>query len=276
MAFALGPRADAAGYRLVAHETIASTNQDALERAAAGDAGRVWIVSAHQTAGRGRRGREWQTPAGNLAASLLTIVAPGDTANATLGFVAGLALDEALRRVAPSLDVAVALDAVERGPGSRDRLRLKWPNDVLIDGAKLAGILLEARPLPGNATAVVVGIGVNVVAAPEGLPYPATSLRALGAAVDAVTLFAALSDAWVGIERMWDAGRGFRTIRDLWLGRAGGIGDPVVVNAGGSVYAGVFETIDDEGRLVLRSQEGDRRTISAGEVHFGVTATVRA
>jgi len=275
MAFALGPKALAAGYRLVAHETIGSTNQDALDCAEA-DGGNLWVVSARQTAGRGRRGRPWQTASGNLAASLLTVTASGGP-DATLGFVAGLALDEALRRIAPTLDVVVAVDAVDRGGiDGRARVRLKWPNDVLVDGAKLAGILLEARALPGGRTAVVAGIGVNVMEAPLDVPYPATSLRALGVVVDAPLLFAALTDAWVGIARIWDEGRGFRTIRDLWLARAGGLGEMAAVSVGGSVFSGVFETIDDEGRLILRSPEGDRRAISAGEVHLGVAATVRA
>ncbi len=274
MAFTLGRKAEEAGYRLVAHDTIGSTNQDALDRAAAGDAGPLWVVSAAQTAGRGRRGRAWQSQRGNLAASVLSVHEGNPATGATLGFVAGLALDEALRRVAPSLDTAVVLDAVERGGGGRDRLRLKWPNDVLVDGAKLAGILLEARPL-ASGIAIVAGIGVNVVSAPDDVPYPARALRDLGVAADAEGLFAALSDAWVGIDRLWDGGRGFHRIRDLWLDRAGGIGEPAAVNVGGAVFSGVFETIDDEGRLVLRDSEGNRRTITAGDVHFGVAATVR-
>src|SRR5260221_3747482 len=102
MTLALGRKAEAAGYRLVAHDTIESTNQDALQRAAAGDPGRLWVASTHQTAGRGRRGRHWETPPGNLAASLLLLVDVAPTVGATLGLVARLALDEALRHVATS------------------------------------------------------------------------------------------------------------------------------------------------------------------------------
>jgi BirA family biotin operon repressor/biotin-[acetyl-CoA-carboxylase] ligase len=276
MQFALGPKAIAAGYRLDARETIGSTNAEALARARAGEAGRFWVATANQSAGRGRRGRPWATPPGNLAATVLTIVKADTMLGATLGFVAGLALDESLRRVAPGLALATALDAVEAGHGQQDRLRLKWPNDVLLDGKKLAGILLEAEPLAGGRLAVAAGIGVNVVSAPEGLPFPATALAALGIPVDAPGVFEALSDAWAGLERIWDGGRGFATIRDLWLDRAAGVGEAVAVKAGGEVRTGVFETIDRDGRLVIRADDGSRRLISAGEVHFGTVATVHS
>ncbi len=106
----------------------------------------------------------------------------------------------------------------------RNRFELKWPNDVLASGAKLAGILLESAILDGGRFAVAVGIGVNVVAYPEDLPYPATSLRALGATCDAETLFLALSDAWSENARLWDDGRGLAAVRQRWLARAAGLG----------------------------------------------------
>jgi BirA family biotin operon repressor/biotin-[acetyl-CoA-carboxylase] ligase len=272
MEFALGEAALKNSYRLVSFAEIGSTNAEGLVRARAGDAGHLWLVSPRQTAGRGRRGRPWETSAGNLAASLLLVAGEEPAIAATLGFVAGLALDEALRTVAPSLGMRVALDAVE---GRENRLRLKWPNDVLLDGAKLAGILLEAEALPDRRLAVVIGIGVNIVDAPTDLPYPATSLKALGIAADAPTVFAALSNAWAAIERIWNRGRGFPTIRKLWLDRAAGIGQEVSVRVGDSVVSGVFETIDETGRLVIRARDGSTRTITAGEIHFGAVATAR-
>jgi BirA family biotin operon repressor/biotin-[acetyl-CoA-carboxylase] ligase len=277
MDFILGPKARAAGYRLEAFETIGSTNAEALSRGRDGDVGRLWIVSAHQTAGRGRRGRDWGTPVGNLAASLLLIVDCPPSVAATLGFVAGLALDDALRRVAPDLAVAVALDGVEGADRARgDRLRLKWPNDVLLDGGKLAGILLEAEPTATGRLAVVVGIGVNVAEVPRNLPYPATALGDLGIPTSAGDVFHVLSEAWVGAERVWNEGGGFSDIRALWLERAAGIGEEVVVRVAGEVLRGVFDTIDDDGRLVIREAGGGRRTISAGEVHLGAVASARA
>ncbi|MBB5751245.1 biotin--[acetyl-CoA-carboxylase] ligase [Prosthecomicrobium pneumaticum] len=274
--FALGPAATAAGYRLIAYPTVGSTNAEALQRAREGDPGRLWLASDHQTGGRGRRGSSWQTPRGNLAASVLTVLPAQSPRAATLGFVAGLALDEALRKAAPQIGFVTALDGAGGWGGAvSDRVRLKWPNDVLIDKAKLAGILLEAEPLPDGRFAVVVGIGVNVQHAPTGLPYPATALAAEGATVDAASLFIALTESWAGIERVWDGGRGFPALRRLWLERAAGLGEAVAVRIGEEVFRGVFETIDEEGHLVIRSGEGKMRTIAAGEVHFGTVATAR-
>jgi BirA family biotin operon repressor/biotin-[acetyl-CoA-carboxylase] ligase len=272
MAFALGEKARDAGYRLEAFEAIGSTNAVAMARARAGDAGRLWIVSDFQSEGRGRRGSQWATAKGNLAASVFLPVRADPAVAATLGFVAGLSLDEALRRVAPGLAVAIAMDGLERGAGAAARLRLKWPNDVLLDGGKLAGILLEAEPLADGRLAVVAGIGVNVVEAPTGLTYPTAALASLGSSARATDVFAALSDAWAGIERIWDGGRGFPRIRDLWLDRAAGVGEEAVIRIGGEVLRGKFETIDNEGRLLIRLDDGTLRPVSAGEVHFGAMA----
>lgn len=277
MQFSLGPKAQAAGYRVLSYETIGSTNAEALSQARSGDNGRLWVVSTHQSHGRGRRGSPWETPAGNLAASLLSVVDSPPGAAARLGFVAGLALDEALRRVAPQLSIKVALDGIDTSAAtSGDRLRLKWPNDVLLDGGKLAGILLEAEPVAAGQLAIVIGIGVNVVGAPSGLPYPATALRSLATGADAHAVFSALSDAWAGLEGIWAGGSGFAEIRDLWLSRAAGLGEQVAVRSGGSVYTGVFETIDDDGRLVIRARDGEAHAVSAGEVHFGAVAAASA
>jgi BirA family biotin operon repressor/biotin-[acetyl-CoA-carboxylase] ligase len=276
MAFVLGNEAQRGGYRLTAFAETGSTNAEALAAARAGEAGRTWFVSDHQTAGRGRRGRPWATPPGNLAATLLMTDQPDPIAAASLGFVAGLALDEALRKVAPSLALRIGLDGLEPGTGEGARLRLKWPNDVLLDGAKLAGILLEGETLPGGDFAVAIGIGVNVVHAPEGLPYPAVALRTLGFPVDAAMLFVALSNAWAGLERLWASGRGFPLVRRLWLDRAAGLGERVAIRHGGEAVSGTFETIDESGRLVVLLADGSRRAVAAGEVHFGAVATVRA
>lgn len=276
MRFALGPKARAAGYRLETHDTIGSTNAEALAKARQGDPGRLWVVSKDQTAGRGRRGRHWVTPAGNLATSLLLIVEEEPGIAATLGFVAGLSLDEALRRVAPDLAVAITVDGLDGRGRPSDRLRLKWPNDLLLDGGKLAGILLEAEPMPGNRLAVIVGIGVNVAAAPTDLPYRAAALAEQGFACGADDVFDALSDAWAGLERVWDHGRGFAHIRRLWLERAAGLGEEIVVRSGEEMFRGTFETIDGEGRLVVRSAAGRMHTVSAGEIHFSALASTSA
>src|SRR6202011_2407481 len=178
-----------AGYRLAAFDSIGSTNAEALTRARDGERGPMWFVTSEQTAGRGRRHRPWIAPRGKLACSILERIDVSPAGAATLGFAAGLALETALQRV--------SMDASARSAGSDDmKFSLKWPNDVLAGQQKLAGILLEAEAVPGDRLAVVVGIGTNVVAAPEGTPTPATSLKAIGVDVGAEELFAILSDSW--------------------------------------------------------------------------------
>lgn len=273
MAFSLAPTAQQEGYRLEAHDSVSSTNALALERARDGDPGRLWIVSKRQESGRGRRGRAWATPTGNLAATLLFVGSCELRMAATLGFVAGLALSDALDAVLPDKKVAIGPD----GGGERgDRFELKWPNDVLARGAKLAGILLESTSLGEARFGLAIGIGVNVLAYPDDVPYPATSLRALGGDCDAETLFLALSDAWSENSRIWDEGRGLVRIRQRWLARAAGLGSEVAVRVDGNVVRGVFETIDEDCRFVIRDRQGNAISIAAGDVHFGAVASASA
>jgi BirA family transcriptional regulator, biotin operon repressor / biotin---[acetyl-CoA-carboxylase] ligase len=261
MTFTLGPRALSAGYRLASFDQIGSTNSEALARAGAGERGPMWFVTSEQTAGRGRRHRPWIAPRGNLAASVLETIDVAPATAATLGFAAGLALEAALRAVA--------------GPAGVE-FSLKWPNDVLAGPAKLTGILLEAEAAPGRGLAVVVGMGTNIVAAPEGTPVPATSLLALGLETTAEQLFTALSDSWVESHGIWNDGKGFGEIRRRWLELAAGLGQPVSVHTGQTTVSGIFDTIDETGCMIVRTSTGDRVPISAGDVHFGHAASARA
>lgn len=267
MGFALGPRAIAAGYKLAASERTGSTNADAIESARAGERGPIWFVTAEQTAGRGRRQRAWVSPRGNLAASVLEILDVAPSVAATIGFAAGLAEEAALEKV--SIEAAMRL-----GP-DRPRYTLKWPNDVLANGKKLVGIGLEAEAV-GDRLAIVVGIGTNIVAAPEGTPTPAVSLAALGVQIGAEELFSALTDAWVEFRGIWDNGRGFAEIRKLWLERAARLGEPIAIHTGTVVLEGIFDTIDDTGCLIVRTAEGRRVPVAAGEVFFGPVRSVGA
>src|SRR5229473_6162281 len=269
MAFSLGPRAISAGYRLAAFESIGSTNVEALSRARDGEQGPIWFVTSEQTAGRGRRHRPWIAPRGNLASSILEVVDVSPAVAATLGFAAGVALEAALQKV--------SVEASVRSAGSDYmKFSLKWPNDVLAGRQKLAGILLEAEAVAGDRLAVVVGVGTNVVAAPEGTPTPATSLNALGVHIGAEELFATLSDSWAEFRGLWDNGRGFGEIRKLWLARAAGLGQPVAIQSGASTVEGTFDTIDEQGCLIVRTTGGKRVPISAGDVYFGSAASVGA
>jgi len=269
MTFSLGPRAASAGYRLAAFESIGSTNAEAMARARDGERGPMWFVTSEQTAGRGRRHRPWIAPRGNLASSILEVIDVSPSVAATLGFAAGLALETALR--------TVSIEASLRSAGSDDmKFSLKWPNDVLAGRQKLAGILLEAEAVADDRLAVVVGIGTNVVAAPEGTPTPATSLAALGVNIGAEELFGALSDAWAEFRGIWDNGRGFGEIRRLWLERAAGLGQPVAIHTGASTVEGIFDTIDASGCLIVRTSDGKRVPVAAGDVYFGSAASAGA
>src|SRR4051812_4459423 len=269
MALALGPRATAAGYRLIAFDQAGSTNAEAMAHARQGERGPTWFVTTEQTAGKGRRQRAWVAPRGNLASSVLEIIDVPPATAATLGFAAGLSIASALEQV--------SIEANLRRAGSDPlKFQLKWPNDVLVDKHKLVGISLEAEVVAGNRLAVVAGIGTNVVAAPEGTPTPAISLAALGVHVSAEELFAALSDAWVELSGIWDNGRGFAEIRKLWLARAAGLGEPVAIQNGNTVVQGTFDTIDETGCLIVRTNEGKHLPIAAGEVYFGSAASLGA
>lgn len=273
--FALGAKARAAGYRVSGFDEIGSTNTEALAAAAAGDSGGIWFAALQQTAGRGRRGRAWHSTPGNLAASLLVIPDADPDMIATLGFVAGVALSAALDKILPRGMVKSAATSHDEVNGAAS-IALKWPNDVLAGGAKLAGILLEGARTRDGRQAIVIGIGVNVVAAPADLPYPATSLRALGIERSAEDIFEALSEAWVEAFGLWADGKGVGAVLDRWRQSAAGLGAPVAVTQNGVVRRGIFETIDSSGRLIMRDDEGARIAITAGDVHFGAMASARS
>lgn len=269
MTFSLGPRAAAAGYRLMAFDQAGSTNTEAMAHARQGGAGSAWFVTTLQTAGRGRRQRAWVAPRGNLASSVLEIMNITPAVAATMSFAFGLAHERALQRV--SMEANLRL-----GGSNQLQYLLKWPNDVLVGGQKLCGLLVEAEAMTDGRLAVVAGIGTNIVAAPEGTPTPAISLAALGVHVSAEELFAAQSDAWVEFRSIWDNGRGFADIRKLWLERAYGVGGPVAIQTGTATLEGTFDTIDDTGCLIVRTADGRRMPVTAGEVFFGTAASMGA
>jgi BirA family transcriptional regulator, biotin operon repressor / biotin---[acetyl-CoA-carboxylase] ligase len=241
--------ANAAGVRLAAHDTLGSTNAEALARARQGERGPLWVTAARQTAGRGRRGNVWSSAPGNLYASLL-VTDPAPAAHLPeVCFVVALAVCDAVAEAAPKL---------------RTKLKLKWPNDLLLDGAKLGGILIEAES--NGVTVVAAGIGVNCVHHPQGLAYPATNLAAHGAPVAAEALFRALSRTMVARLAQWNGGAGFAGVRAEWLQHAAGIGGDIVVRLADRELTGTFETLDRMGRLMLRLPAGNLEVITVGEV----------
>ena len=241
------------GYALIALDEAGSTNDEARERAARGAPEGTVVWARVQRAGRGRRGRSWVSPPGNLYFSVILRPACEARSVAQLSFVAALAV----------------LDLVDRSvPG---RARCKWPNDVLVDGGKVAGILLESALGPGGRVdLVVLGIGVNLASHPgiEG-PIPSTSLADAGAMTLAPE--EALSSVLAALARRrreWET-QGFAAVRSAWLGRAHGLGGPVTVANGERRLAGVFEGLDEGGALVLAQPGGERLSIAAGDVFFG-------
>ena len=222
----------------------ASTNDDVLAAAAAGELEGLWVRADRQTAGRGRQGRTWASPAGNLHASALVRLRPADPPAPTLGFVAGVALHEALQGYAPAA-----------------ALRLKWPNDLFAGRAKLAGILLERA-----GDAVAVGIGANLARHPESLDHPATDLCALTGAVVAPAAFldrlAPAFARWLAACR----GEGLPALLAAWEARAFPAGTPLRAREGEAVVHGAFERLAPDGALLLRLPGGGLRAIHAGDV----------
>ncbi|MEJ0076677.1 MAG: biotin--[acetyl-CoA-carboxylase] ligase [Alphaproteobacteria bacterium] len=245
----LHPDAERSGVRLIAYDTLGSTNAEALSRGRAGEHGPLWVTAARQTAGRGRRGNAWVSEPGNLYASLLLTDAAPAAHLPELCFVVALAVRDAVSAVAPPL-------------GS---LKLKWPNDLLLDGAKLAGILIEAESV-GGRTITAAGIGVNCAHHPDISAYPATNLAIQGQVVAPDTLLAELSRKTVARLVQWNRGAGFAAIRGEWLSQAAGIGGDIHVRLSDRELTGTFETLDPAGRLMLRLPGGALEAITAGEV----------
>jgi BirA family biotin operon repressor/biotin-[acetyl-CoA-carboxylase] ligase len=241
--------ASIAGVRLIAHESIGSTNAEALALARKGVRDTVWITARRQTAGRGRRGREWDSPPGNLYATLLLPNPCEPEIAPQLSFVAGLALHDAVLSNAPMLAA---------------RLTLKWPNDLLLDREKLAGILVEGERLDDGAFVAVVGIGVNCASHPDITPYPATNLARAGAPVLVDALLERLADAMTARLAQWRRA-GFASVRNDWLARTWRVGEAIRLRTPEEVE-GRFAGIDAHGRLLLGTGNDGVRTIAAGDI----------
>ena len=238
-----------APFTLLGLDSVGSTNDEARRRAADGTAADLLVVTARrQTAGRGRRGRVWESPEGNLHASFLIRLDRPLAEAAQLGFVAALALSEALEQLAPGND-----------------FRCKWPNDVLAGKAKVAGMLLESA---GDGW-VVLGIGVDVDQAPppgESL-YASVALAELGYKGDAHDVLATLCGRlgpWLDCWRR----EGFAAIRTGWLGRARGLGEATLVRLEAETLSGIFAGLDEDGAMLLDQGAAGIRRVMAGDVFF--------
>lgn len=238
---------------IVVFDEMDSTNAEARRRAEAGERGPIWLFAQRQTEGRGRRGRAWETGQGNLAATLLLTVfkPPGEAAQ--LSFVAALAVADLVSAYAPDAQVD-----------------LKWPNDPMLAGRKVSGILLESGAAPGGGQWLAIGIGVNLTTSPEGSERPATAVAAHSdrpppPGREALDVLAEAFDRWFAL---W-ATQGFKPIAEAWTARAHGLGEPCVARLGHETVEGIAEGLESDGALRLRLVDGRLRRITAGDVFFG-------
>ena len=243
-----------------------STNADLLAAARAGAAEGEWLVAERQNAGRGREGRVWASPAGNLYASTLIQLRADDPPAPGLALVAGVALEETTglflaRRVASYGRTSLSGEDARDPQEGRVELRLKWPNDLLLGGAKLAGILLERQD-----NAVVAGFGVNLAHHPERLDRPVTHLGLHAPAPAPLAFAEALAETFACWVARWRA-EDLKPVRSRWLARAHPVDTPLAAALpGGGRAEGLFDGLDEDGALRLRLADGTRRVIHAGDV----------
>ena len=242
-----------AAYPVLRFASLDSTNNEARRRAEAGEVGPLWITTAEQTAGKGRRGRGWSLGPGDLAATLLTTTTRPEAAQ--VSFIAALAVGDLVRAyVPPSLVV------------------YKWPNDVLLDGGKVSGILIESGRAASGGLWLGVGIGVNLAHQPNDVERPAAAIanhlrHGVVAPPIAEEALEDLSRSFARWFALWEA-KGFAPIREAWMASAPGIGKPCVARLDRETVQGVAEGLDMDGVLLMRLDDGGLRRIAAGDVFF--------
>jgi BirA family biotin operon repressor/biotin-[acetyl-CoA-carboxylase] ligase len=240
------------GAKLLIFESLDSTNEEARRRAAKGEVTPVYLMARTQTAGRGRRGREWTSLPGNLFLTYLGATKKSPADIALLGFAAGVALAEFCDSVLAA-----------------GRARLKWPNDLMLDGRKAAGLLLESGALADGRNWFAIGVGFNLAAAPEGVGQETAALADLAPravlAPDAVARdFAERLSSWAArVDR-----EGFAPLRAAWETRAYGLGEPAHVELGGVQLVGVSRGLSPRGELMLELPNGEMRPVAAGDILF--------
>lgn len=248
-----GVRSLPAFYCLRRYARIGSTNDEAKRLAAEGAGEGTLVWARVQTTGHGRQGRVWVSLPGNLYASLILRPEVPAAVAAQLGFAAALAVGETCLDFAPGAAIT-----------------FKWPNDVLLDGRKVAGLLLESESRAGGGLVwLVLGIGVNLVTYPVNADYPATALSAAGAEVSSDVMLAALARRFLDWYDRW-RGQGFAALRPAWLKRAQGVGKPMRVRLPQTAFTGIFAGLDEDGALLLDTEAG-RRRIEAGDVFPAVS-----
>lgn len=238
--------------RLVYFEAIDSTNAEAHRLAKEGERGPLWLIADLQSQGRGRLGRHWVSEPGNLYATFVFTIEGTALTASQVGFVAALAVRDTALAVLPRGAVPV---------------KIKWPNDVQLAGAKFAGILPETVAQPGDGrVTVALGMGLNIAHAPEGTPYPVTSLARHGAVITPRDCLDTLDRSLAHWLSVWRVGRGFGEIRAAWLANAAGIGQEFTAVVNQREMRGRFTDLGDDGAMILALPDGSLKSIHSGEV----------
>jgi len=252
------PTSTSAPIPVLRFDEIDSTNAEARRLAEAGEFGPLWITASRQTAGRGRRGRSWETGSGNLAATLLLTLEKAPAEAALISFVTALAVaDLAADYVPPSL------------------VQLKWPNDVMVAGRKVSGVLIESGRAVGDHLWLAVGCGVNLKTPPDAAERPATAfaehlkgdIAAPPTPAEALEKLSLHFQHWLAV---WDR-QGVGAVLDAWALRAQGMGERCTARLDHETVEGVAEGLDPDGALRLRLSDGSIRRITAGDVFFPET-----
>jgi len=239
------------GYRLIFHSELDSTNAEGLRLLASGEPEHVWIWALSQTGGRGRHGRKWQSLSGNLFASLLLRPDCAPAIASQIGFVGALSVHQAITELAQGRNVDI---------------KLKWPNDLLLNGEKAAGLLLESTLDGTGRLAVVMGIGLNLSAHPQDVEYPATDLANHGIGANPAKALQCLAGAAAQWLSVWENGAGFDRIRNAWDERALPRGTALEVRLADERLRGSYQGLDRHGGLILTQADGSERRITSGDI----------
>lgn len=240
-------------WRHIALGDVGSTNDYLRDLAIAGDEGDLWVTAERQLQGKGRRGRHWVSEKGNLYASLLLLDPAPLPLLSTMPLLAAVSLFDAIQECAPLIE----------------GLAIKWPNDLLLEGQKIAGILLESQ-MVGTRLALVVGMGINLTHAPADTPYPATSLALMHQDILPMDLFSALQRQFARRLSEWQNGQGAAAIVQAWRERSKGIGQAIVIRLHDRTIEGQFVDIDATGQLMLQTADNRTISVSTGDVFFQV------
>ncbi|WP_208441004.1 biotin--[acetyl-CoA-carboxylase] ligase [Bartonella raoultii] len=264
MVYILSDFAQKQGYFVEVYESVDSTNFIAQQKAQVGHKGYLWIVAQEQLQGRARRGRSWASPKGNLYSSLLLMDDIIHQTAAQLGFVAGVSVVETIKQF------------IKDEKQKSGIVSLKWPNDILLRGAKSSGILLEIFKSPSKQDALVIGIGINVKHHYEDGPYLTSSLKNIGLHIEAAQLFTVLTEYFAKNYLLWKQFGGCDIIREKWLLYSAHLGQDIKIMNDGKIIEGIFEGLDRDFNCIIKQKNGEINIITAGDVHFGLAASAHA